>query len=187
MKLCSQCGTAIQDDAAQFCNHCGAPLSFDTSTSASENPVAAMPMKWYKFLIYFSLFAGAVLNAANAITLLTGSVYLEEGITADEVYSIFPMLKAVDLIYGLCMLALAVFAIITRYSLAKYKANGPKLIVLLYVASLVVSLIYCVGYYFATDINLLSDSSNVVSIAVSAAMIAINYNYFSKRKHFFVN
>ena len=66
------------------------------------NPMApALPMNWYKFLIYFMLFASAVINAIMGIMYITGSVYSVyggSGANAEEIYRYFPNLKTVDII-----------------------------------------------------------------------------------------
>ena len=141
-------------------------------------------MKWYKFLIYFSLFAGAVINVASGIPFLNGSIY---GGYADNVYSVFPALKTVDVMYGIVALATAVLCIVARFALAKYKKNGPALLLSIYAIGIVVSIVYFIAVKsIVTDIDL--DTSSIVSSLVSSVvMIIINKIYFDKRKHLFVN
>ena len=50
----------------------------------------AMPMNWYKFLIYFALFASCVLNAIYGLGMLTGMVY---GDASSLVYAFYGSLK----------------------------------------------------------------------------------------------
>ena len=56
-------------------------------------------MGWFKFIIYFQLFASAVINAALGITAFTGSHY--DG-KAELVYAFFPGMSAVDKVYRTC-------------------------------------------------------------------------------------
>ncbi len=57
-------------------------------------------MGWYKFLIYFALFAGAFFNVCYAVLYMTGSIYETEQIDPLTVYSLYPGVKAVDIVYG---------------------------------------------------------------------------------------
>ncbi len=83
-------------------------------------------MGWYKFLIYFALFAGAFFNACYAVLYMTGNIYKTEQIDPLAVYSLYPSVKAVDIVYGILLLVLAVFMIVTRFQLSGLKKNGPK-------------------------------------------------------------
>lgn len=78
--FCRNCGKEMTDGAA-FCVSCGA--ANNPVNCEANNPVnyAAnqMPMKWYNFLIYFALFAGAVLNVLTGIFMLTGAQYNMQG------------------------------------------------------------------------------------------------------------
>ena len=78
-RVCRECGYPLYS-TQQVCPQCGA--------SAVEKEKPKGPgMKWYYFLIYFSLFAGAVSNTIMAIVYWTGAMY--EG-HADLVYGQFP-------------------------------------------------------------------------------------------------
>ena len=72
-------------------------------------------MGWYKFLIYFALFAGAFLNVCYAVLYMTGSIYETEQIDPLTVYSLYPGVKAVDIVYGILLLVLAVFMIVFSF------------------------------------------------------------------------
>ncbi|MBR6667159.1 MAG: hypothetical protein IKL25_02165 [Clostridia bacterium] len=142
-----------------------------------------MPMKWHKFLIYFSLWAGGILNAVSGFNHLTGNVYGDE---AAMVYNYFESLKGVDMIYGLALIALGVFQIFTRFQLAGFKRNGPSILVISYVAVLAASVLYGVIVGGIIDVSLL-DAINPTSIGISIAMIICNKVYYDKRAHMFVN
>ena len=95
MKFCTQCGRQAEDDNQQFCPSCGALFTDNTQNTQPDGagngsmPPNGMnnyngtyrnnnqyyngqppygqqlPMKWYNFLIYFGLFAGAVINVVT--------------------------------------------------------------------------------------------------------------------------
>lgn len=152
-------------------------------------PVAqapAMAMGWYKFLIYFALFASAVLNAISAISMLTGAMY--DG-SAKLVYAFFDGLKTLDTLMGIGLLVLAALAIYTRFRLSGYRKNGPAMLNTVYLVVAGLQLMYIIGAYsilpeiVAKELDI---TSPIISIVVSVAMVAVNTTYFKKRKHLFV-
>ncbi len=205
--FCPNCGTQINDDAT-FCGNCGAPVNAQApqqpqapqDTQAPQQPVPGfvpqapvLTMKWYKFLIYFLLFAIGILNVVSGILTLTGAQY-----TADNgenvsklVYALFPDLKTIDVVYGVFCIALGLFQIFTRFQLSSYKAKGPICIMAMYAINAVMSAIY---NFVAIGIvpNDLGSHSEMIGEAVGAivggvVMLFLNKIYFDKRKHLFVN
>ncbi len=197
--ICPYCGAAVEDRAA-YCPNCNSSLqnaaSFSTQEPMQMQPVYTqepvtvqtpeLGMGWYKFLIWFSLFAGALLNLATGIQILTGAHY--DGME-NMVWNFYDGLKEVDTIVGFASIALAVLCIVTRFSLSGYKKNGPKLLLVNYVASAAVNLFYviAVGSIVSSYGVQLDNSSAYASVAVSLVMVAINQSYFKKREHLFVN
>ena len=148
-------------------------------------------MKWHKFLVYFALWAGALLNLIMGIVCLTGAQY---GEMKELVYAYIPGMKAPDLVYGILLVLLAVLGVLTAVKLLKFKVGAPKWLTILYIAALAVSIIY-----IAWSMIVLSDygvglgdmgsslSSTIGSIAGSILMIIVNKIYYGKRAHLFVN
>lgn len=204
--ICKFCGQEVEDNST-FCQNCGANLSekepsekdefftpeVDTSTSSEvivEQAKPARPMKWFKFLIYFLLFASAVLNVISGLGQITGSVYADaaEGITAQMVYDVFPGLKPIDIFVGIMTIGLGVFAIVVRFFLAKYKKVAPTLLLFLYIASCAINVIYCIAVLLVVpDMFLTAISQMISSTIVSVIMIIVNKVYFDKRKELFIN
>ena len=151
-------------------------------------PTVDMPMKWHNFLIYFSLWVSAVMNVRNGFMMFTGAHYGGEN-EARMVYNFFDGLKSVDVIMGLLFIGMAVFAIVTRFSLAKFKEKGPKLLLAVYALNAVLSLGYPLLASAVTGMALseLMDSSAVGNIVGAVVMIFINKTYYDKRAHLFVN
>lgn len=140
------------------------------------------PMKWHKFLIYFSFWAGALVYIVNAIQLFTGSVY---GGEAYLVYSMFGALKLVDKITALLYIGLAVYAIAVRFALAGFKANGPRMLTQYFIACMVVNILYnLVG---GMAIGQVMWGSIVSGCVGSLVMLLINKSYYDKRIGMFVN
>lgn len=156
-----------------------------TSDNAVRGGLSELPMRWYKFLIYFSLWISAATNIMYGVRYIGGMEQTEEMIAQ------FPMLKTVDLFYGILTLGMGVLALFTRFALANYKKSAPKLIVGLYTYGFVISLVYNVvvlaltsSIYEPVDF-IITGMSVGTSFIMNIAMIACNYVYFKKRKRLF--
>lgn len=200
--FCTNCGNQLID-GARFCIRCGTAIP----TAAPQQPqpqqpqyqyqqpqyqqtmiqTAVLGMGWFKFLIYFGLFAGAVLNAISGILFLTGAAY---GGDARIIYRYFDGLQTLDIIVGICTLATAALGIYARFRLAGYHKNGPKMLYAVYAAAAAVQLVYVIGIYAVLPsraLDVISFGPVYVSIAVGIVMVCVNVIYFKKRAHLFVN
>lgn len=206
--FCPNCGNQCEN--SKFCPKCGTPVTQENQTLKSEptpsfqyqsepvnsyqsqqpqiNVTPSLPMGWYKFLINFAIFAGAVLNLVYGIQLLTGAHYGDGA--ADYVYAAFPDLKTVDMLTGFATLALAGFGVYVRSRLAGYYADGPKKLNLLYLGSLIVSVVYLFAAFSVLPDGIgesVDFSSYYVSVAISIAMVCANTTYFKNREDMFIN
>jgi len=198
--ICKNCNTQLEEGQL-FCGSCGAGVESDApvaepvatpapeQAAAPEAPIAPVyPMKWYKFLIYFSLFASAVLNALASIGYFTGSMYFSQSngqVTADMVYHTFPALRGLDIAYGVFLLAFASLAIVTRQKLAGYKYDAPKFVTIFYATLLIGVVAYNVIAGSLT--GSFAISSIAPSVIINAIMLIANRKYFKKRDELFNN
>lgn len=213
---CEKCGARVPDDL-EFCSSCGARLLFRLKPSTAQNQgynqqqsqstyqsnyqqefassdPADYKMKWFKLLIYFSLFASAIFNCFNAWRYLTGSVYESLGDIYElygsnagaAVYYVYPGLKAADVVYGIAVIAIAVFSVYTRFQLSGYKKNGPMCLLVLYAFNAIVAVVYVLAGSAIIGQNCM-DASTIATVASSVVMILANRTYFNKRKSLFVN
>ncbi len=201
MSFCSNCGAEIKQENQAFCSNCGAKIGEATAAYTNSNPVYSQPvnqpvatpfpMKWYKFLIYFLLFAGAVVNIAFGFNYITGDIYTVQSdtkVTGEMVYAVFGSgLKTVDVLYGVFGILIAVFGFYTRSRLAKYKANGPTCLYVLYIISAVAGLLYLIAVKSIVGTDLDIPSTTIVSAVTSFVMVLLNVIYFNKRKSLFTN
>lgn len=146
---------------------------------------SGLPMKWFKFLIYFGLFAGALLNLVNGSIQRTGEQY---GGYKELVYNRFAALQAVDIIFGILLILLAIFGVYTRFQLSSYRRSGPTCLNVLYIANVLISLLYLIAASALTQINIieLGGSSMIISLVISIFMVVVNTIYFKERRQLFV-
>ena len=189
-KICPSCGAAC-DDSQFFCPRCGAGLPAQQLNGQQQYGYdPSLGMKWFKFIIYFQLFATALINLLGGIAALTGGQYGGSGV-AETVYLVFPGLKTVDLLYGVCLIALAAANIYVRMQLAGYRMNAPKLYLGVLAAAIAVSLIYIVAAVMMLSewAELLDITSVIIQyipqLIVSAVMVGVNFVYFKKREGLF--
>ena len=171
------------------------------SYNAVNSNRTSYPMKWYKFLIYFALFAGGVINFVNAINHLTGNIWATQGTSAKAVYQICENLSLYDKIFGIMLIAIAALQIYTRFALAGYKAIAPRLLYGVYASAAVATTLYNLlaineikasfaGWLSTAQIELMTDDIVTeigINIAVSCLFIVLNTIYFNKRKSLFRN
>ena len=203
--FCSKCGQQIADNSA-FCSNCGqavaAPSTPAPSYEAPQTQAAPdyqsthspleekpMPMGWFKFLIYFALWAGAVLNLINAVSMLNGTMYGGEK-EAKLVYALFEDMQTLDTICGAFLIVVAIFGVFTRFQLSGFKKNGPTCVTILYIGVIAFDLAYIIGCTSILPEKVVAEmnfSSMISSIAISAAFMFYNISYFKQRAHLFVN
>ena len=141
------------------------PYQAQTYQQTAQPVQQEMPMKWHKFLCYFGLWLGAVLNLFSGILLLVAG----NG-------------NALTKIYGIILVAIAVFDVYVAINMIKMKKGAPKKLILLYAVNLVVGLVFTLLLSSNG-----SSSSSFGSLAGSALMVFANLTYYKKREHLFVN
>ncbi len=143
------------------------------------------PMKWFKFLIYFSLFAAAIVCFVTGIMQLTGLVYEEY---RDTIYSTFPKLEILDIAVGLGTIVCGVIILVSRFRLAAFKKDSIKVLIAGYALNLIINIAYT-----AAVISIIGSASGLdmssfgASMAGSIAMLVINYIYLTKRESLFIH
>ena len=205
---CFNCGKEVQG-APAYCTYCGAKLEgSDENTLAgsfqdggnslaqtdavhsgvSENSAYAdqpvLGMKWFKFIIYFQLFASMLMLIRDGYMAATGAHY---GGDAEFIYALWPSLKTTDILYAIICFALAAFALYVRMSLAKYKEQGPKLYLTLLICNLVFPFLYLAAASLTTGISMSElFSADLIGGALALIiLIFVNKKYFNKRRHLF--
>ena len=154
------------------------------------NDITGKPlgMAWYKFLIYFSLFAGAILNIIYGVFYITGVIYTSEtngAVSAEQVYNYYGAgLLVLNIFYGLFLIAFAIFAIVLRSKLATFASDALKFVKIFYSLAAGVPFLYAVLGTTITGEAL--DNQAVVSEIVGLVFLLLNIRYFKRRAHLFV-
>ena len=143
----------------------------------------AQGMKWFKFLIYFALFAAAVMNLAMLVLEILNIVAIDD-FAAAFANSNFKWAFAVVIVYCIFLLGLAVMLIVTRFRLASFKSDGPILLYVIYFTNFVVSLAYCIAVSYILGESVFS-IWQIINLIWQAAMFQINYIYFENRADLF--
>ena len=184
---CPRCNAEIFNDAevCKFCN-------FDVKAHKSEFEAAYKvdtnkaenEMKWFKFLIYFVLFADAVMRIADGVMKVTG------GVSRGGMYDAYGFLKPVDIVFGIVSFGLAAFCVYTRFQLSGFKKNSPKLFYLLNILITVYSVAYDIVYLVIVSLEankfFASDVIDLVITVVSMGLyIFFSAVYFDRRRHLF--
>lgn len=209
---CSQCGNNIPDGAVS-CNVCGAPINQGMGTNQYQQPQQTyqpnqyqhrqwnnlqqsaftqnngevLGMKWFKFVIWFQLFANGILNIYNGYKYSMGKQYNLTDYYVQKFYNTFDGLQTIDITVGIMMMALGVYAIITRFFLAGFKKHGPFMYHLCLFFNILVTVIYCILIQ-TTVVGLQIDITKMITYAVTTTTLLIcNIVYFGKRKHLFIN
>lgn len=220
-KFCSSCGSPVQDGTT-FCSTCGARIENNAApqyaapvqepvynvqqpvynvqqpVNTVQQPETNLGMSWFKFIIYFQIFASAIINilicfgAYSQLQELDGfrgyMDALDSYIDANQTWSIIVLVA---------FIAVGVFGFMVRGKLAGFKVDGPKQYLIYMGLIVAVQVIYMIAVYMLTndlqeavgmDLDIGSSmSSSIPSLVVSVVMIFVNKVYFDKRKHLFVN
>lgn len=219
---CTKCGYEIYEGTTcPLCGHDNSSTANGTSTEAGTSSYksnyegevsieSTHSMKWYKFLKII-LWCGIISNLFSAFTYFTGSTYQS---FEDELYEMLPSLKSLDMFAGIFCIAMTIFTFTVWRALHKYKAVGPKLLTVMYIANIAFFAIYMFafssiigsaettviygsshvsgGYMYQQylDLTVLSSASTaptIVQIIGGIVMIIANHNYFKNRADLFVN
>ena len=161
--------------------------SVDEQGVAYDANGAPLPMKWHKFLIYFALWAGAIINGISGIQMLSNA--LRPNSLMWDLYGLSAGLRAFYFVSGVFSFGLGVFQICTRMSLARLSRRGPRMAVWNYALSFILNAltILLASVLFGMPINALMDWSMWLILIGGALMTWANQVYYRRRAAMFVN
>ena len=133
-------------------------------------------MKWYKFMIYFALFAGALTNIAGGAL----SLSLTSASSAQFANSSASSMLAVT---GILNIAFGALIIYCRILLARFSKKAINMVYVVYGVNIALSVLTIMGSMGSGS----TTSTSGGSLGSSIAFLIINVVYFKKRAHLFVN
>lgn len=133
-------------------------------------------MKWFKFVIYFLLYANGIGYGISAAVFLLAPVF-------DMAYS------APELLYGLLGAGFAVWCLVLRRKLSRFEWGAHRMYMTYRVVNTVFSLVReFIAYNAGTYLQQRSDFvPTVIGVILTIVFIALEYDYFRKREGLFVN
>ena len=198
-KFCPECGAdlapapsaAPPESTPSFPAAPAAPVEPAMPPQGTPDPAAAIGviatpqrgMKWFKFIIYFQLWASLLSALIAAEKYFTGAYY--EGY-ADWAYSFYCGLRELDICMGILYIALGVYAVFVQRSLAKLRAKGPVMYYSFCAASIALALLNVIAASLIVGYSLFN-ADIAAELAPSVILLFINIRYFNNRKHLFVN
>lgn len=149
-------------------------------------------MRWYNFLIWFGLYAGAVLNMLEGLRMITGKMYQISGYSPEKIYQVFPLLRYANIFFGICLFALGLFCVNVRISLRRFEKKGPAKYYILLIGINVIQIaglvVYALlGKKYGVAVNNAGISDILMQAGAGLIVLAVSYIYFSNRKHLFTN
>ena len=209
--FCPKCGNQVID-GAKFCPRCGFDISaggevvpmpsstYQSGLGPNPGPVPStlyerkmaqatsegLGMNWYKFIIYVQCFLGGLSGLTSGLTQVFGLQYAGK---ASVVYSFFPLLRFVDVIYGIACIAVGILLLYVRSGLKGFKAESANAYIFISLINAVITIIYMVLasiilHSSPFDSNLIYGGTIGVIIG-NIGLFVVNYTYFNRRKHLF--
>ena len=162
--------------------------SVDEQGAAYDAYGTPLPMKWHKFLIYFALWAGAILNGISGIQMLSGALHTDN-LMLWGLYGLSAGLQAFYIVSGVLQIGLGVLQICARMALARLSRRGPRMIVWTYASAVILNVlvIFLASILFGLPINILMDWTMWLILIEGALMTWANQVYYRKRAAMFVN
>lgn len=202
---CSRCGAAV-NESDRVCPTCGKILEPSAPQSGgrqqensrqpypqqdyTEIPEPRFGLRWFRFLTRFGMWADAGITAILAIVMITG-FGREEGLA--PYYAAAPEFGTINLVFGILLLPVAAFGVLTALRLLRFRASAPKQLLLLCFIRAFVSLsLLGAILIIINNHDDLALRFGVVRDALLPTVLAgisfpINWIYFKTRESFFRN
>lgn len=147
----------------------------------------AYPMKWHKFLIYFALWAGAVLNLISGVQMF--SVGLNAGGMLWIGYEMSSGLRALYIVSGVLPDRHRRVSDLYAQRLARFSRPGPRMVVWLYASLVILNAleILLAWLLFGVPLNYLLTVDIWFYLIEGVLMTWANQVYYRKRAALFVN
>ncbi|MCD8082424.1 MAG: hypothetical protein LUE86_02580 [Clostridiales bacterium] len=162
------------------------PVTTGEFLTNGETENSERGMKWFKFIIWFQLFASAIVGMLSAMVYMKG---LHHGGSAALVYSLFGGMKTLDRLVGSVMFVEAVACIVVRQKLAGFRKGAPAMYLTIGAVTTFLPIVYLTlaAWVMRVSILTLLNSSVLTSVITGVVLLAVNAVYFANRADLFVN
>ena len=161
-------------------------INMDRSAAQARwsEPEIDKPMKWYKFLVYFALWAGAVINFSEAVYGLFG---IAKNDAEQYLYYFISGYEEYDRIAAIFLLGIIAFQIYTCIQLLGYRNKAPLFLIMMYAVLLVYNLITIIVVDLMMSVSLGYLVGYIIVVFLFYGLFGVlNAVYFYKRRHLFV-
>ncbi len=141
-------------------------------------------LKYHKFLVFFGLWAIAVISAAYAAIYYSGIMYnwAQTYSSAESIYSYYGKgLKILDSAYATLLVVSAALSVIGRYRLKSMTGDGVIAVCSLFALQGAFPLIYSISAYFITKSVTAVTLKGVLTLVFWLALAAVTFIYYKKR------
>ena len=145
----------------------------------------------------FGLILSAIGYIGIGVIVMTGAGHGVEKEVLELLYLRFSSLKTVDTLMGLAYFALAAALVWVRFQMSGFKKDAPKRFLILQACCAILPLFYNLILYliFSNNTGLTAEeifdkdsrSQMIGSVIGTVGGTVINYKYYKKREHLFIN
>ena len=164
-----------------------------TKDEKKSTAVPDMPMKWYQFVTYLALPYSMLRCVYMAYRYISGNIYGGSNV-ASNLYQMAPSLRLINYYGAAVNIVTVIAAVFVLVWMAKRKVNAWKYYIGLLAVNAAAIVLYTIMYYIVIrsntnfTVSLTQYAVNItVNIGVTGIMGVVNYIYFKKRDHLFVN
>ncbi len=159
---------------------------------SDETNIGGHKMKWYKFLIYFWLPVSIFVGILDGVFMIIGLHWDNGAVALEGITMNLSVIKIIDIVVGVLYICSGCLAWAARHTLARFRTSAITWLNLFFVCDVVLSILYTIGLYLATDtfvqfVHSWHFIGLLLSALVSIIFILINQIYFDKRRDLFIN
>ena len=149
----------------------------------------ALAAGWFKFLIYFWLFAQAGMSVIHASLLFAGEWRigpLSDMYPVGWFRTFYSGLTLLCIFCGLWELGTAALAIVARFRLASFRKDGPLWLYGMHGMQIMGGLVWMISATLIVRVGGVLNAVDFLGLLCAASMWIFNYFYFSHRRDWFI-
>ena len=160
-------------------------MSFFRNKGESMEADKPDSMKWHHFVI-IAMIIRAAWTLYSGLHTLIGWNYGNADLDAFRITNLYPELKSCETFYGIALVVLGVYVLFAQSRLKNYRKNALRSLMLTYVFSIVIFLVYTIWSSCAVQGSVI-DLPGAVLSGLCVVFLIVNGIYYHKRKDLFVH